>query len=181
MNTTNTTKKPADIATTITRDQPNGKTTVNDTIRLTFANGREVVLQVGDLPDNILGDALMHGLKQKLVDAAAMSRNPDTGRSATLDDKYAAVNEVAGRLVIGAWNKVRDGAATSGGLLFRALCEMYARKTPEEIKAFLEQKSDEEKAALRANPKIAAIIATLKAAQAKSSDIDTDAMLGDLE
>ncbi len=83
------------IAARIARDTPDAGYTVNDVLQLTFSNGRVITVQIGDLPENIIGDALMHGLKQKLVDAAAMSRNPDTGRAASIDDKFAAVAEVA--------------------------------------------------------------------------------------
>lgn len=153
-------------------------------LTLTFSDGGEIIVNAEALSNDIRNAALMHGLKQKLVDAAAMSRNPDTGRSATLADKFNAVREVADRLMAGAWNKVREGGAgNAGGLLYRALCELYSDKTPEAIKAFLDGKTDEEKAALRANGKIAPIIARIKAESDKKATarIDSDALLGDLE
>ena len=149
------------------------------TLQLMFSNGEAIVIDTGMLTVDICNQALMHGLKQKLVDAAAISRNPDTGRSATVDDKYNAVLEVAERLRAGQWNKSRgEGSGTSGGLLFRALCQLYSDKSADAIKAFLDKKTTAEKAALRATPKIAAIIDTLRAA--KGSDIDADDMLAEL-
>lgn len=149
-------------------------------LTLTFSNGETLVMTTGQLSVDVANQALLHGLKQKLVDAAAISRNPDTGRSATVDDKYNAVREVYDRLLAGQWNKSRgEGSSTSGGLLFRALCQLYADKTPEAIKAFLDKKTPAEKAALRATSKIAAIIDTLRAD--KSSDIDADELLAGLE
>lgn len=150
----------------------------NNSLALTFANGQGLVLQVGDLSPAIIGQAVMHGLKQKLVDAAAIARNPDTGRSATVNDKYEAVKAVYDRLLAGQWNAIRTGeGGGNGGLLFRALVKMYdGRKTPADIREFLEGKTDAEKAALRKNPKVAAIIETLRAAP----DTDTDAMLDEL-
>jgi hypothetical protein len=156
-------------------------TTSTDTmsLTLTFSNGETIVLTTAQISTDIANQAMLHGLKQKLVDAAAISRNPDTGRSATVDDKYNAVREVYDRLLSGQWNKSRgEGSSTSGGLLFRALCQMYADKTPDAIKAFLDKKTPTEKAALRATPKIAAIIETIRAE--KASDIDTDDMLAEL-
>jgi hypothetical protein len=149
-------------------------------LTLAFSNGETLTISAHDDLNGAIRDmAMMHGLKQKLVDAAAISRNSDTGRSATVDDKYNAVREVYDRLCAGQWNKSRgEGSATSGGLLFRALCQIYADKTPDAIKAFLDKKSPAEKAALRATPKIAAIIDTLRQ---PSDDVDTDAMLADLE
>jgi hypothetical protein len=139
-----------------------------------------MVIQIGDLTSAIQEQALLHGLKQKMVDAAAISRNPDTGRSATIDDKFNAMKEVHDRLHSGSWNKVRDGGSgTKGGLLFRALCMMYPDKTAEAIRAFLDKKTAAEKTALRNTKKIADIILTLKDDEA-GDDVDTDAMLNEL-
>lgn len=126
--------------------------------------------------------AILHGLKQKIVDAAAISRNPDTGRSATAQDKHAAMLEVATRLMAGQWNKAAgDGSTGQGGLLFRALCQKYdGKKTADEIKTFLEGKTKAEQAALRANPAIAAIIDTLRDKDQKDGT-DSDALLAGLE
>lgn len=154
-------------------------------LKLDFANGQTLSITQGQLDADIRAHATIHGLKQKLVDAAALSRNPDTGRSATIEDKYNAVREVYDRLMAGQWNKNRgDGAgagAGTGGLLFRALCRMYSAKTPEQIRAFLDGKTKEEQSALRKNPRVAAIIETIKAESAKTTDVDSDDMLAGLE
>ena len=83
----------------------------------------------------------------------------------------------------GEWNKRREGGAGgSGGLLFRALCRMYdGNKTPDDIQAFLEGKTAAEKAALRKNSKVAAIIEEIRAESAKSGDVNADDLLADLE
>ena len=149
-------------------------------VTLKFSNGQELFISADSLPNDVFMQALAHGLKQKLVDAAAISRNPDTGRSATIDDKYNAVREVFDRLMSGQWNKVRDGgASTKGGLLFRALCLMYPDKTPDAIKAFLDKKTPAEKTALRNTARIASIIATFKADEI-DDDIDADTLLDEL-
>ena len=147
-----------------------------EVLHLAFSNGETISVALSNLTSDIQRQCAMHGLKQKLVDAAAISRNPDTGRSATPADKFNAVLEVANRLLSGQWNKVRDGAgAVSGGLLFRALCIAYPAKAPEVLREYLGKRTAEEKTALRA--KFADIIATLKA---PSTDVDTDAMLNEL-
>lgn len=155
-------------------------TIAGQTLLLEFSNGESISINSSTLSESVFHAATMHGLKQKLVDAAAISRNPDTGRSATVDDKYNAVREVYERLLAGQWNKTRgDGTGTgAGGLLFRALCELYADKTPDAIRTFLDKKDGKEKAALRAMPKIAAIIDRIRGE--KSSDVDADAMLDEL-
>lgn len=152
------------------------------TLTLTFANGETLIMRGDALNNDVQQYAMMHGLKQKLVDAAAISRNPETGRAASVEDKYQAVKTVYDRLLAGQWNATREGGGATGGLLLQALCRMYAgRKTPEEIRAFLDTKTDAEKAALRKNPRVAAIIEEIRAEQGKAANIDTDELLGELE
>jgi len=151
------------------------------TLTLSFAHGEILRVYADTLIPSILDQAVMHGLKQKLVDAAAISRNPDTGMSATIADKYDAVKTVFDRLMAGEWNAVRVGGGNSGGLLYRALVRLYGeRKTADQLKEYLAGKSDAEKAALRKNPKIAAIIAEIQAENADDS-IDSDELLAGLE
>lgn len=151
-------------------------------LALQFANGEVLALTAAQLSNTILEHAVWHGLKQKLVDAAAISRNPETGRAATVQDKYDAVKTVYDRLLSGAWNATREGGGQSGGLLFKALLRMYAgRKTEQDIRAFLDDKSDAEKTALRKNPRVAQIIEDIRAETGKAANIDTDEMLGELE
>jgi hypothetical protein len=67
-------------------------------------------------------------------------------------------------------------------LLLQALCRMYAgRKTADELRAFLADKTDAEKTALRKNPRVAAIIEEIRAETGKAANIDTDGLLGELE
>jgi hypothetical protein len=163
------------IETTIATDCSN--------MTMTFEDGRKLTLFVGHLSPDVVAMATMHGLKQKLVDAAAISRNPDTGRSATTEDKYAAVREVYDRLLAGAWNKGRadgTGSGGAGGLLFRALSRHYPKLSPDQIRAFIAGKSKEEQAALRKLPAIAAHIEAIKAESTKTGDVDADALLAGL-
>ena len=154
----------------------------DDTLVLHFANGEVLELNANELSPEIRRMALLHGLKQKLVDAAAISRNPETGRPASPNDKFQAVKAVYDRLLSGQWNATREGGSGNGGLLFQALCRMYeGRKTPEEIRAFLDTKTDAEKAALRKNPRVAAVIEEIRAEQGKTANVDVDELLGELE
>jgi hypothetical protein len=151
-------------------------------LKLTFDNGQSLELYVGQLDAGVARQALLHGLKQKLVDAAAISRNTDTGRAASTDDKYNAVKEVYDRLVSGQWNKTREGGggAGAGGLLFRALVRMYPKKTEGDLRTYLDGLDDKQQAALRKNPKVAAVIAEIRAESAKPDD-DADDLLAELE
>lgn len=151
-------------------------------LTLEFANGNTLEMDTRQLAPSVISHALAHGLKQKLVDAAAISRDPRNGRAADINVKYAAVNEVFQRLMTGDWNKRREGGGNTGGLLFRALVQMYeGRKTPEQLKEWLAGKSDKEKAALRKNPKLAQIIEDLRAADAKDGGAEPDDLLAELD
>ena len=144
-------------------------------------NGRTIRLDAGLLSPEVREAAMMHGLKQKIGDAAAISRNPETGRSATTDDKFDAMSEVFNRLMAGHWNKPREAGdgAGAGGLLFKALCRVKADKTPAEVRAYLDGRSKEEQAALRKVPVIAAAIDAIRAESAKAAGIDGEALLAD--
>lgn len=174
-NTTNDVKRTPAVAVEI--DENLGGLT------LTFANGQELRLEARMINQLVGAHALMHGLKQKLVDAAAIARNPDTGRSATVEDKYEAVKTVYDRLLTGLWNAPRgEGGTGTGGLLFRALVRMYPSKTPAALREFLAGKTASEQAALRKNPRVAAIIEEIKAEDADGEGEDTsDALLDELE
>ena len=151
------------------------------TLTLTFANGAVLEVNADNLSADMKHKAMMHGLKQKLVDGAAIARSQYGGHSPSIDDKFTAVKEIADRLLAGEWNKVRGGAGTSASantLLARALVEMTG-KTPEVIAAFLESKTKEQKDALRKTEKVAVLIARMQAQAATS--IDTDDLLAELD
>lgn len=161
--------------------------TDTDTMALvvTFGTGNTLDLTTAMLSTEVANQALLHGLKQKLVDAAAIGRNPDTGRSATMADKEAAVRDVFERIIgpDGRWNKGRgEGEGNTGGLLLSALCRLYPAKTSADLREWLGTKDAEQKKALRETPRIATIMAEIKAERAKDSDDapDVDAMLGEL-
>lgn len=136
-------------------------------------------LDVAALSPEIVEIATYHGLKQKLIDAAAIGRNPDTGKSATDMDKWQAVDSVYQRLMSGEWNAPREGGDGSASLLARALMRMTG-KTRADVDEWLKAKSDVERKALRANAKVAAIIAEIQAENVDDS-IDTDELLSELD
>lgn len=145
------------------------------------ADGNMLTLAPSSFTDAIRTHAMMHGFKQKLMDAGAISRDPVTGRSATPTDKFNAIEEVFNRLLSGEWNKTREGGSPTGGLLLTALMSVYPTKTKDQLVAFLASKTAEEKTALRKVAKIAEAIEVIKAARVKTDGIDGDALLDGLE
>jgi len=155
-------------------------------LTLTFINGKEIVIDANTLSEEIRNQALLHGLKQKLVDAAAISRNLDTGASASVDDKYNAVRKIADRLTAdGAkWNEGRaagsEPSPTAGvnNILLRALMKMTGRDM-DYVKSYLGNKTKEQRAALRKNPRVVQIMAELSAATVVNG-VNTDELLSEL-
>lgn len=153
----------------------------NTTLTITFSDGRDIAIDASTLAPHIREQAMLHGLKQKLVDAAAIARNTETGLSASIDDKFSAVQEVAVRISRATnptWNKEREGEKKETGntLLVRALMQMTG-KDRSYVDDFLTSKTKEQRAALKSNPRVVAIIAELQRAQ---STVDTDELLGEL-
>ena len=149
-----------------------------------FAHGKRIEVRPFDLTEQVREQAMFHGLKQKLVDAAAISRNPETGRSASIEDKYQAVWTVYDRITrLGEWNAVRgEGGTGTGGLLFAALCRMYAgRKTEDELREWLGTKDKKAQAELRKNPKISTIIDQIKAERGADDDGIGEDLLNELD
>ena len=150
---------------------------------LTFSHGKSLTFRADMLSEHLKQMAIFHGVKQKLVDAAAISRDPSTGRAATIETKYAAVEEIYSRITTGGtWNKGRTGETTTGtgGLLYAALVRLYdGKQTPEAVRAFLDKKTDAEQAKMRTNPRIAPIILEIRAERAAAAAAKTPDAGGD--
>lgn len=146
---------------------PEGKVAV----RLDFRNGETRLFTV---PDALLLKFAAHGAEQKLGDEIAGLND--------IEDCVLAIDELIDRLYNGEWGVKREANGMAGtSVLVRALVE-YTGKPVEAIKQFLAGKSHAEKVALRNNPKIKPIIERIEAEKAsKKANVDTDAMLGELE
>ena len=171
MTTTTTTRKDIEA-----RDGDDGA------LILEFRHGERIALRPDDLAPEIQRAAMLHGLKQKLVDAAAIARDTATGRAATIQTKFDAVKEIFDRITgeSPSWNKPRaGGTGGQGGLLARAIAR-YKSVALEQAKAYLDRLTDAQKQALRVDPRIATVINELRLESAKPAGIDTDALLSGL-
>lgn len=179
MTTNNTnTKKPVSVSLTVD----------DSAITITHPMGEECVLIIEDLPESIRHAAMLHGLKQKIGDAAAIPRCTETGASATPEEKFAAMSRVMSNLRAGEWFATSrgEGSASRGGLLLRAMIRMAGVEG--EALAVLRAKvgalSKKEQADLRGNARVAAIIAEIKAedeartTHGESSDKANDLLAG---
>jgi len=152
-------------------------------LEFAFKHGKVEKVFTSDLSQEIVEQATLHGLKQKLIDSAAISRDPTTGQAASIETKYEAVVEVLERLKNeGLWNKIREGGeGNQGGILLQALMSLYGeRKTKEELKAFLDGLSKQEKNAIRIDSKVAKAIKAIEASRVDSG-INAKDLLGELD
>ena len=140
-------------------------------VRLDFRNGETRLFTI---PDALLNKFAAHGAEQKLGDEIAGLND--------VEDCVLAVDELIDRLYNGEWSIKREANGMAGtSVLVRALVE-HTGKTVDAIKQFLSGKSQAEKVALRNNPKIKPIVERIEAEKAsKKANVDTDAMLGELE
>ncbi len=154
----------------------------DEVVTVTVTGFEPIIVPVNDLSDAIFRQAAVHGITQKLIDAAALSRDPETGKPATPADKYARVKAVADRLMAGGpWNALKV-AGPKGGVLFAALVTMYAgKRSPEQVREWLDGKTKAEQHALRTNPQVADVVRKIEAEYAAKSGVDSDAMLGELD
>lgn len=139
-------------------------------IRLDFSNGETRLFTI---PEALYDQFAAHGAEQKLGDEIAGVED--------VEDCIMGIDNLMDRLAKGQWAQRREGGGISGtSVLARALAEMSG-KGMDEIKVFLATKNMAEKIALRQNQKIKPIIDRLEAEKAnKKSNVDTDALLGEL-
>lgn len=123
-------------------------------------------LDVNRMDTAIRERAMFHGFEQKVRDAAAIgyTQKDGTVRRPSSREKYDAMRAVIETLESGEWNKRREGGVSDGGLLFEALCRMYdGTKDATEVRAWLDKHDEKTKANLRRNPKVADMIAKIRA------------------
>lgn len=150
-------------------------------LTFTFGDGITRELHALSLSDDIKTAAMLHGLKQKIVDAAAISRDPVTGKSATFSDKAVACMDIIARLESGHWNKpAGEPRDDTGGMFLRALMEVWGSTDVAATKARMAGWGKDQIAAVKKNPRVTAIMARMATEAAKARGIDSDALLGDI-
>ena len=157
----------------------------------TVTGAGEFTITPADLTDEIRNRAMLHGLAQKVSDAAAIAKSEMTGDAETdAAMKFHAMKAVADRFADGDWSARRgDGTGPVAGVIYRAfeewvMAEAKKAKKPidaETIRALYDAKSRADQLALRNVPEIATIIERIKAERgAKSAPVDTAGLLAEL-
>lgn len=156
----------------------------NDVLTMQWVDGVSSTLDVSKLSDEVRRAALENGLRQKLADGAAMSRNPETGRSATVTEKRARVDAIAQNLRDGNWTAPARGGSSSGTsareLLIAALCRMNPTKTADVIRTAISAKTLAEVAAMAAVPRVASVISEIQAERIGSAVEQAESAIDEL-
>lgn len=145
------------------------------TVRLDFVNGETRTLT---LADSLMAKFATHGAEQKLGDEIAGVKD--------IDDAVLAIDDLMERLHAGEWTQVRDSSGLAGAsILVKALVEAK-NTTVDKVKAFLKDKSNAQKLALRNNASIKPIVDRLEAEKAakagkEASKEDSGALLEELD
>lgn len=148
------------------------------TVTVTVQGFAPLIVRHSELADEVNRAAWCNGIGQKLVDSAALSRDPVTGKPADASAKHAAILDTFNTLANGAWNSEREGGGAVS-ILFEALCAMMPDESPESIRATLDGMTDAEKRGLPLDPEVAPFYKTVKDARdaKRGAGVDTKAVL----
>jgi hypothetical protein len=105
----------------------------------------DLFLNVASLTDDVREIALYDRLTQKVVDAAAKSRDPKTGAPASPSVKYEAMRAVIAMLHSGDW--------TVGSSIYDVLATVLG-KSRVEMRTWFDGLTDEEKKAVRGSQRV---------------------------
>lgn len=141
--------------------------TIKHLTGVVFSCGGKTVIDMAlaNLPESIVMQAAVHGLTQKIADAAAGKK--------TIADKLAAMRQVADQIRSGNWNAPRGTGERDAGLTIAALMEMFPAKTESDVRAWWAPKNADQRAAIKNTVRFINALATVKtrrAADAPAAD-----------
>jgi hypothetical protein len=153
---------------------------------LTFSvkGAGDTTLTLARVHADVMRRAAIHGLKQRVSDAAAQSRDPKTGASASAHDKLAAMAAIVDHYNSGSseWRlKGGDRIGTDEVLLARALAEVYPDRDVAKLRAYVGGLTKPERTKLLMTGAIKVAADRLRTADVETMEIDTDALLAKLD
>ena len=117
-------------------------TTVGETLAIHVKGIGDVEFDAGQAHASNRAYAMMHGFKQRIVDAAALSRDPDTGQPATPLQKFEAIQAMVQHYHTGTadWGtRTAAGPRETGGLTLRAIAAVYGWESADIAKERVEK------------------------------------------
>ena len=163
-------------------------------LTFTVGNAGKFDLDRSTLASDIREKAEIHGLVQKVSDAAAIAKDDLKGKSPDeiAATKFEAMKSVADRLISGEWSKRSgDGSSPVAGIIYRAfeeyVTDMAAKRkktapAADAIRARYDAMSRAEQLALRNIPEVATIMERIRAERGSKSEskVDTSGLLKEL-
>lgn len=162
----------------ITHELVPGRTVGDACIIFSVVNIGDIKLEISALSESNQERAMIHGMIQRISDAAAIPRDTTTGKSATPQEKFDAMAKLVAHYESGTseWSRVREsGEGNSGGLLLAALTRLSPTKSKDEIRTWMKSQTRAQLDALRDTDRIKKVIDSIR--PAPSISVDTDAML----
>jgi hypothetical protein len=158
-------------------------------LTFTVLGAGAIKLDMGKLNEAILTRAAIHGLKQRISDAAAIPCDPETGKPASPEEKFEAMARLVNHYMTGTadWNLVRAAGEPreSGGKTLQAMMNVYGFASLDKAREVVQKTADKQgityekaMATWRNSDKIAAELIRMKA---ENSSIDADELLKDIE
>lgn len=154
-------------------------TETDDGLRFEFKDLAPLTLCPANLAEAVRARGLIHGLKQKCVDAAAIARDPTTGRSATVEDKRNAVARVIDMLSRGLWTerKAAERRSDDNALLVDALAEVLGKPRDaiiDKVRSYTKAQLN----ALRISERVKPVLERLE--REAGGGLDSDALLDEM-
>ena len=138
----------------------------NGVIHFNVRDAGSVALDIGSLSDAVRHRAMVHGMIQRISDAAAIARNPLTGLAASPQDKLAAMSRLVDHYMTGTdeWRMTGAGGGrrTNVDLLLAALTEYKPEKSPDELAAYVAKLEKKQVSQLLASDQLREIVARLR-------------------
>lgn len=156
------------------------------TITFTAADGEQVVFAAANAHPANRAYAEFHGWKQRLSDTAALSRNGQTGKSATDSERLTEIRRLAGFYESGVdqWTARASGEPRElGGLVLRAVALIQGVSVEDmriRLKAKTEKLGTTERKLLNQLKTSPAVQAKMLEMSAGSGGLDADQLLSDL-
>ena len=159
------------------------QTAINASIKeivFTVIGAGDITLHLDRLSDENRAYAALHGMKQRIADAAAQSKDPETGLPVSALDKLSAMKLLVEHYESGTkeWRTKTSTRGESGNsLLVQCLMELTG-KDRAEMAAFVKSKSPAERTALLKSEKVKPIADRIESQL--TAEVDADDLLSEL-
>lgn len=145
------------------------------TVLCEFPGYDTLVIDPNDMPENVRLLCMAYGAREKATNAAALGRDPKTGKPASVADKRQRVLDVVEAMMAGAW-EVRASGTGDDAILAQAIAE-YKEMTEAEAREIIAEWDAGTKKAMLGDDELAPIVARLRKAAAARAGVDTKGLL----